>query len=85
MNCFIQYVLGSEGNQINIIDTSAPNIYLFANRVLERIFSNQEIILGSVEPTGRGSFEALDNIKIDKLKGEGFYLLNFFKIYFKIF
>ena len=61
--------MGKEGNQINIIDTAAPNIYLFSNRVLERMFTIEEIANGSVEPTGRGAFEALDNVKIDKLKG----------------
>jgi hypothetical protein len=47
-------VLGRDGTLINIIDTPAPNIYLFSNRVLEKLLTIEEIINGSVEPTGRG-------------------------------
>jgi hypothetical protein len=62
-------VLGRDGTLINIIDTPAPNIYLFSNRVLEKIFTIEEIINGSVKPTGRGGCAALKKSKIDKLKG----------------
>ncbi len=61
-------MLGRDGTLINIIDTPAPNIYLFSNRVLEKIFTIEEIINGSVEPKGRGGFAALEKSKIDKLK-----------------
>ena len=59
---------GRDGTLINIIDKPVPNIYLFYNIVLKIIFTIEEIINGSVEPTGRGGFVALEKSKIDKLK-----------------
>jgi hypothetical protein len=56
-----------------LVEIKAPNIHHFANRVLDRIFSKESILNGAIEPTGRGGYQALDQIKIDRLKGLKFF------------
>ena len=64
----LQFATGNDGLEFNICNSTGSNIFLFAHRALSKLFKTSELLVGAIEPTGKGEFASLDQEKIQLLK-----------------
>ena len=53
---------------------TGADVFKFALKVIDVIFTREELSVGAVEPSGRGKYSALDSEKIALLKGILFFI-----------
>ena len=65
---------------------TGADVFKFALKLIDVIFTREELKVGSVEPSGRGKYTALDSERIALLKSNIFFYFLSFKLNFlKIF
>ena len=62
----------------NLLEVNATDKYRYCLKLLDVLFTKEEIKWGSVEPTGAGAFPALNNEKILILKSKILFKNNLF-------
>ncbi len=62
----------------NLLEVNATDKYRYCLKLLDVLFTKEEIKVGSVEPTGAGAFPALNNEKILILKSKILFKNNLF-------
>jgi hypothetical protein len=55
---------------VNLLSLSGSDIYKFGHRVIDALFTKEELQTHIVEPTKKSRFPELDSTKIETLKSE---------------